>query len=110
MSDIGQAREALARRILEGDSKASPSERRAAFSNSSLAGSLAVLVDKVARYAYRVTDEDIAAEKESGLSEDRIFEIVGWAGVGKATRQYDSGLAALETAIQNATGNATGKE
>ena len=37
MSDIRQARKALARRILEGDGKASPSERRAAFNNSGLA-------------------------------------------------------------------------
>ena len=36
MSDIRQARTALARRILEGAGKASPSERRAAFNNSGL--------------------------------------------------------------------------
>jgi len=34
MSDIEEARKALARRILEGDGKALPSERQAAFSNS----------------------------------------------------------------------------
>ena len=34
MSDIRQARKALARRILEGAGKVSPSERRAAFNNS----------------------------------------------------------------------------
>jgi hypothetical protein len=37
MSDIGQARTALVRRILEGDGKTSPSERRAAFNNTGLA-------------------------------------------------------------------------
>ena len=37
MSDIGQGRKALASRVLEGDGKASPSERRAAFNNSGLA-------------------------------------------------------------------------
>jgi len=37
MSDIRLARKALVRRILEGDGKASRSERRAAFDNSGLA-------------------------------------------------------------------------
>jgi alkylhydroperoxidase family enzyme len=98
MSDIGQARTALARRILEGDGKASPSERRAAFDNSGLAEPVSALVDKVARHAYRVTDEDITAATASGLSEDQVFEIVVCAAIGEATRQYDTALAALEAA------------
>ena len=105
MSDIRQARKALASRILEGAGHASPSERRTAFNNSALTGPPATLVDKVARHAYRVTDEDITAAKDSGFSEDQIFEIVCCAAVGQATRQYDTALAALETA----TGNVTGK-
>jgi len=57
------------------------------------------LVNKVARYAYRVTDEDIAAARVSGLSEDQVFEIVVCAAIGEATRQYDTALAALVTAV-----------
>ncbi len=102
MSDIGQARRALVSRILEGEGKASPSDRSAAFNNSGLAGPPGTLVDKVARHACRVTDEDIAAARESGLSEDQVFEIVVCAAIGQATRQYDAALAALEAA--------TGKE
>jgi hypothetical protein len=102
MSDIGEARKALVRRILEGAGEASPSERRAAFQNSGLAEPLGALVDKVARQAYRVTDEDITATKMSGLSGDQVFEIVVCAAIGQATRQYDTALAALEAA--------TGKE
>ena len=102
MSDIGEARKALVRRILEGAGEASPSERRAAFQNSGLAEPLGALVDKVARQAYRVTDEDITATKMSGLSEDQVFEIVVCAAIGQATRQCDTALAALEAA--------TGKE
>jgi hypothetical protein len=90
------------RRILEGAGKASTSERRAAFHNSGLAGPLGELVDKVARQACRVTDEDITAARVSGLSEDQVFEIVVCAAIGQATRQYDTALAALEAA--------TGKE
>ena len=75
MSDIRQARKMLASRILEGEAKASPSERRAAFNNCGLAKPADALVDKVAKHAYRVTDEDIAAARDSGLSEDQVFEI-----------------------------------
>jgi hypothetical protein len=102
MSDIRQARIALTSRILEGDGQASPSERRAAFNNSGLAEPACALVDKVARHAYRVTDGDITAARTSGLSEDKIFEMVVCAAVGVASRQYDLAFAALEAS--------TGKE
>ena len=98
MSDIGQARRALVKRILEGDGKAPPSERRAAFNNSGLAKHLGSPVEKVASHADRVTDEDVAAARTSGLSEDQVFEIVVCAAIGQATRQYDTALAALEAA------------
>ena len=102
MSDIRQAQKALVRRILEGDGKASPSERRAAFNNNGVAEPLGTLVDKVAKHAYRVTEEDITAAKVSGLSEDQVFEILVCAAVGQATRQYETAFAALK--------DATGKE
>ena len=102
MSDIRRARKALTSRILQGDGNASSSVRRAAFNNSGFAEPADTLVNKVAKHAYKVTDEDIAAARVSGLSEDQVFEIVVCAAVGQATRQYDTALAALETA--------TGKE
>ena len=100
MPDMRQAREALVRRILEGAGKASPSERRAAFNNSGLVEPLGALVDKVARHAYRVTDQDISTARASGRSEDQVFEIVVCAAIGQATRQYDTALAALEAATR----------
>ena len=97
MSNIGQARKALTKRILEGDGRASLSERRAAFDNGCLAEPVSVLVDKVVRHACRVTDADIFAARSAGLSEDQIFELVVCAAIGQATRQYDAALAALES-------------
>jgi hypothetical protein len=82
MSDITQARKALVARILEGDGRASHAQRRAAFDNAGLAEPLSTLIDKVAKHAYKVTDEDIAAARASGLSEDQIFEIVVCAAIG----------------------------
>ena len=106
MSDIRQARTALTNRILEGPGKASLSDRRAAFNNSGLAESVATLVDKVAKHASRVSDEDIATARESGLSEDQVFEIVVCAAIGQSTRQYDAAHAALVAATERSEGAA----
>jgi hypothetical protein len=97
--DITQAHKELIARILEGDGIASHALRRAAFDNTGLAEPLCTLVDKVANYAYKVTDHDVAAAKASGLSEDQIFEIVVCAAIGQATRQYDTARAALAEAM-----------
>jgi hypothetical protein len=96
MSDITQAHKALVARILEGEGSASHAQRHAAFDNAGLAWPLRTLIDKVAKHAHKITDEDIAAARASSLSEDQIFEIVVCAAVGQATRQYDAALAALE--------------
>ncbi len=100
MSDITRAHKALVARILEGDGRASHAQRHAAFANAGLAEPLSTLIDKVARHAYKVMDEDIAAARTSGLSEDQIFELVVCAAIGQATRQYDSALAALDAATR----------
>jgi hypothetical protein len=98
MSDIRQARTALVARILEGGGMASHAQRRAAFDNTAVGEPLSTLVEKVAQRAYKVTDEDVAAARASGLSEDQIFEVVVCSAIGQATRQYDTALAALEAA------------
>jgi signal transduction histidine kinase len=95
VADITQLRKALVARILEGDGRASHAQRRAAFDDAGLAEPLKTLIDKVAKHAYKVTDEDIAAARGSGLGEDQIFELVVCAAIGQATRQYDTALAAL---------------
>ena len=100
MSDIRQARKAVVARILEGEGKASHAQRRAAFDNAGLPEPVSTLIQKVAKKAYKVTDEDFAAAKASGLSEDQIFEIVVCAAIGQATRQYDTALAALTAATR----------
>jgi hypothetical protein len=108
MSDIRQAHKALVARILEGDGRASHAQRRIAFDNAGLVEPLTMLIDKVAKHAYKVTDEDIAAAKASGLSEDQIFELVVCAAIGQATRQYHTALATLEAVTEKErSGHAT---
>ena len=98
MSDINSLKRALVTRVLEGDGTASVAMRRSAFDNTGLDEPMRTLVDKVARHAEMVTDEDFAAVREVGLSEDQIYEIVVCAAIGQASRQYDSALEALEAA------------
>jgi hypothetical protein len=100
MSDIKQARTALVAQILEGEGHASATQRRAAFNNAGLAEPVATLIDRVAKWSHKVTDEDIAAAKVAGLSEDQIFELAVCAAVGQAARQYDIALAALRAASE----------
>ncbi len=98
MSDIRGARKALIARILEGDGRASREQRRGAFDRALTDGPLQALVGKVAEHAHRVTDEDVAAAKASGLTEDQIFELVVCAAIGQASREHDAALAALNAA------------
>jgi hypothetical protein len=56
---------------------------------------LQTYVETVGRHAYRVTDEDIAALKRAGWSEDAIFEVSVSAAVGAGTSRLERGLAAL---------------
>jgi hypothetical protein len=98
MSDIGQARQVLVARILEGDGMASRGQRRAAFDNAGIAEPPSTLIEKVTKHAHGVTDADMAAALASGLSKDQVFEIVVCAAIGQATRQYDTALAALDAA------------
>ncbi len=71
--------------------------RRAAFENTGggLPAELATYVDKVARHAHQVTDEEVAALKQAGYSEDQLFEITVAAALGVAVRRLDAGLAGL---------------
>lgn len=98
MSGFKGVQEALVKRILEGTGKTSFSDRLSAFKNNGLIKPLNPLVDRVARHAHKVTDEDIAFAKMSGLSEDQVFEIVVCAAVGQASRQYAAALEALKAA------------
>jgi hypothetical protein len=100
MPEIAQLHRELVVRVLEGDGKSAPELRHAAFENAGLSEPIRTLIEKVASHAYEVTDEDIAAVRAAGLSEDQIFEIVICAAIGQASRQYTSALAALASATE----------
>ena len=94
-------------RILKGKGYSSQKERQAAFSNTNLPQPMHPLIDKVAYNAYKVTDEDINALKETGVSEDQIFELIVCGAVGQASRQYENALAALAEAVKEGGSHAS---
>jgi alkylhydroperoxidase family enzyme len=98
MANIVDARRAVVARILQGEGRASPTLRRAAFDNAGLAEPLATLVEKVARRANAVSNQDVAAVRAAGLTEDQIFEVIVCGAVGQAVRQHERALAALDVA------------
>ena len=95
MTDISQLHRELVTRVLDNKAEAPSELRRAAYDNAGLDEPMRTLIGKVANHAYRVTDEDVAAVRAAGLSEDQIFELMVCAAIGAADRQYSSGLAAL---------------
>ena len=101
MSDAAQRfrREATAR-VISGDGRASVADRKAAFANTDVPASARALIDKVTKTAWKVTDEDIAAAKAAGVSEDQLFELTVCASMGQATRQLDAAMAALDEATK----------
>ncbi len=53
-------------------------------------------MDKVARQAYKVTDDDIAALRQAGYSLDTIFEVTLSAALGAGMSRLERGLAVLK--------------
>ena len=61
-----------------------------------LPAALDAYVDKVARHAYKVTDDDIAALRQAGYSMDAIFEVTLSAALGAGMSRLERGLATVK--------------
>jgi HD-GYP domain-containing protein (c-di-GMP phosphodiesterase class II) len=61
-----------------------------------LGAAAGALVDKVARHAYRVSEEDVAAARQAGWSEHELFELIvaTATGAGLARRELGRSAAA----------------
>ena len=105
MTDIARLHHELIARVLGSGGTAPIQMRRAAFEAAGLDEPLQSLVDKVARCADQVGDDDFDAARAKGLSEDQVFEIVVCAAVGEANRQYTAALAALAAATGETGGS-----
>jgi hypothetical protein len=94
-------RRAVVDRVLHGPGAASAEARRAAFDNRGVDDRARALIDAVARHAWKITDEDVEAAKNAGLSDDEIFELVTSAALGQSTRQLESAMAAIDAAVES---------
>jgi hypothetical protein len=102
------AHRAMVDRVLNGEGRASAEQRARAFAGDGLAPPLDELIGKVAHRPAQVTEEDLAAAKASGCTEDQLFELVICAAVGQSARLYEAGLAALaEAAVTGKPDHAT---
>lgn len=83
--------------VLESPGATPARQRWAAFHRrmEELPADLRAYVDKVAKHAYRITDEDVDALKRAGHSEDVIFEITAAAALGAAILRLERGLIVL---------------
>jgi alkylhydroperoxidase family enzyme len=58
-------------------------------------GAAAGLVDKVARHAYRITDDDIEAARAGGWTDHELFDVVVAAAAGAGVTRRALGRAAV---------------
>jgi hypothetical protein len=82
--------------VLTGDGTLEPNVRRAAVDGKGLPEAFRDYLDKVACHAYKVTDQDIAALRNAGYSEDEIFEATVSCALGACLRRLKPGLKAIE--------------
>jgi hypothetical protein len=100
VTDITRLHRELVARVLDSDAAAPRELRRAAFDNAGLDEPARTLVEKVALRSHSVTDDDVAAVRAAGLSEDQIFEIAVCAAIGQADRHYKTAHDALSKATE----------
>lgn len=108
--NVTRLRKEVTERVLHQPGKARGDARRAAFDNKDVPENARALIDKVSRNAWKVTDEDVAAAKQAGLSDDEIFELAVCAAIGQSTRQLDAALAALHEATRGEPSEREGKK
>jgi alkylhydroperoxidase family enzyme len=83
--------------VLQSPGESDPAIRRAAAEGTGVPSDLQLLVDKIHRHAYKVTDEDIA-RAQTKYGDDQMFEIVVSAALGASRERLLAGLKALEEA------------
>jgi hypothetical protein len=91
------ARRALEDSVFRGAGEAPSSLREALASQKDVPPELRLLVEKIEKHAYKVTDEDVASLKAK-YTDDQLFEIVVAAALAASKRRLEVGMRALEEA------------
>ena len=90
-------REKVLNSVLNGRGESDPAIRNAVANGNSVPAELHVLVDKIHRHAYKVTDEDIK-RLQAKYGDDQMFEIVVSAALGASRNRLLAGMKALDGA------------
>lgn len=93
----------MQRAVLFGPGELAPDIREAAATSGDVPEPMKRYVQKVALYAYKVTDEDVEALLKAGYSEDQIFELTISAALGAGLSRRNAGLDSLQRGGRNAT-------
>ena len=83
------------RRAVEARAGALSGRRRA---DAVVPEALSEWIEKVARHAYKTTDQDIASLRAAGYSEDQIFEVTVAAAIGASRARLERALEAVQSA------------
>jgi alkylhydroperoxidase family enzyme len=98
MSRYAQVVSAFRDAVLRGKAVLSPTVRRVVYEGGHAGTDTLAYLTKVRAHAYRVTDEDVAALRAAGWTDETIYELTIAAAVGEGLRRLDVGLAALRAA------------
>lgn len=90
-------RDKVLKSVLDGPGESEPAMRNAVADGKNVPAELHVLVDKIHRHAYKVTDEDIK-RLQVKYGDDQMFEIVVSAALGASRNRLLAGLKALDEA------------
>jgi alkylhydroperoxidase family enzyme len=90
-------REQALNSVLNGPGESDPAIRNSVADGKAIPAELHVLVDKIHRHAYKVTDEDIN-RLQAKYGDDQMFEIVVSAALGASRNRLLAGLKALDEA------------
>ena len=91
--------------VLGGSGESSPEQRQSVESYAAslsdanpqyLPDLLRAWIDKVARHAYKTTDDDVQNLKADGYSEDQIFELTIAAALGALRVRLECALSAIK--------------
>lgn len=84
--------------LLHGSGQLDEATRFSLATGESIPEPLAAYAEKVTRYAYKVTDDDIALLRAAGYSDDQLFEATLSIAFGAAQTRLRAGLDALHNA------------
>ena len=94
-TSVVDALDKLSDEVVDGPGRLDRSVRGAAFAGEGVPEVAAAYVEKVREHAYKVVDDDVAALKKAGWSDDQIFEVTVSAALGAALERRQKAMKAM---------------